>query len=66
MFTKYLKPILKNRSIPPYWIWSQTGNEAHYDIVHKPFSLTAILRKLWKFQDGVTLVSDNTEYKMYY
>ncbi len=37
----------------------------YYNIVHKTFK-AAILRKLRQgfFQDGVTYVSDNTEYKM--
>ncbi len=36
----------------------------YYNIVHKTFQVT-ILRKLRKyFQDGLTHVSDNTEYKM--
>ncbi len=36
----------------------------YYNIVHKAFQV-AILRKLSFFQDGVTHVSDNTEYKMF-
>ncbi len=39
--------------------------EPYYNIVHKAFQV-AILRKLRKFfHDGVTHVSDNTEYKMF-
>ncbi len=38
----------------------------YYNIVHKTFQV-AILRKLRQFfQDGVTHVSDNTEYKMFW
>ncbi len=40
----------------------------YYNIVHKAFQ-TAILRKLKQqrfFQDGVTHVSDNTEYRMFW
>ncbi len=37
----------------------------YYNIVHKAFQV-AILRKLSYFQDGVTHVSDNTEYKMFW
>ncbi len=37
----------------------------YYNIVHKTFQ-AAILRKLRKFfQDGVTHVSDNAEYRMF-
>ncbi len=37
----------------------------YYNIVHKTFQ-TAILRKLRQFlSDGVTHVSDNTEYKCF-
>ncbi len=64
LFKTYLNPIVRTDVSGHIGFEAKQEMKPYYNIVHKPFRHFGTVEAVF-FQDGVTHVSDNTEYKMF-